>query len=350
MARVVIFAPAPTLTITVEELRGEPDLHLHVGGQGVWQARMLTALGVDVALVCTVTGEAGRISRHLLDAEGFDVSAIEREGISPAYIHDRRGGERVAIVDAQGEPLSRHALDALYSAMLREAAEGDLVILSGPDGDRTLEADVYRRLASDMRELGKPVLVDLSGDRLAASLVGGVDVLKVSHKELVEDGRVDDGDDEAQLLAAARELADSGIALVAVTRAEAGSIVVGERGAWRAVAPELEPVDPRGAGDSYTAGLAAVLAGGGSHEEAVRLAAAAGAVNATRRGLGTGDAEAIRAIAEQVELQDLDGDGRDGADGGSQRRAADDATAGTTGGKTGDDTDDETGDERDEDD
>ena len=57
-----------------------------------------------------------------------------------------------------------------------------------------------------------------------------------------------------------------------------------------------------------------------------------------------------RSIAEQVELQDLDGDGRDGADGGSQRRAADDATAGTTGGKTGDDTDDETGDERDEDD
>lgn len=305
MPRVVIFAPAPMLTVTIEELHGEPDVHLHVGGQGVWQARMLEALGADVAIVCTVTGEAGSVSRHLLEGEGFEVVAIEREGSSPAYIHDRRGGEREPIVEAQGEPISRHALDALYSAMLSEATGADLVILSGPDGDETIEADVYRRLASDMRELGKPVLVDLAGPRLEAALEGGVDVLKVSHEELVADGRVEDGDDEQQLLAAARELVAGGIGLVAITRAAEGSIVVGEQGSWRVTAPELEPVDTRGAGDSYTAGLAAVLASGGDHAEAVRTAAAAGAVNATRRGLGTGDAAAVRAIAERVQLEEL---------------------------------------------
>lgn len=310
VARIVVFAPAPTLTVTVEALRGAPDVHLHVGGQGVWQARMLAALGADVVLVCTVTGEAGSVVRHLLEDEGFQVEAIEREGVSPAYIHDRRDGERVPIVEAEGEPLSRHTLDALYSATLREVADADLVILSGPDGDELLEADVYRRLASDVRGLGRPVLVDLAGERLAAALEGGVDVLKVSHEELLDDGRVDDGDDEQQLLRAARDLAADGIALVAVTRAEAGSIVVGEQGAWRVVAPSLEPVDPRGAGDSYAAGLAAVLAAGGDHAEAVRTGAAAGAVNATRRGLGTGDPDAIRAIAQRVELQPFDEEGR----------------------------------------
>jgi 1-phosphofructokinase len=305
MARVLIFAPAPMLTVTIEELRGEPDVHLHVGGQGVWQARMLAALGADVVLVCSVVGEAGSVAQHLLDREGFTVVAVERDGVSPAYIHDRRGGERVPVVEAQGEPLPRHALDALYSATLAEAADAALVILSGPDGDETIEADVYRRLASDVRELGRPVLVDLAGDRLEAALEGGVDVLKVSHEELVDDGRVDDGDDEGQLLAAARALTDGGVGLVAVTRASEGSIVVDGQQAWRVTAPQLEPVDTRGAGDSYTAGLAAVLAAGGSHAEAVRLGAAAGAVNATRRGLGTGDADAIRAIAERVELEPL---------------------------------------------
>ncbi|WP_306232569.1 1-phosphofructokinase family hexose kinase [Agrococcus beijingensis] len=311
MPTVLVFAPAPILTVTIEEHRDEPDVHFHVGGQGVWQARMLTALGVDAVLVCTVAGEAGAITRHLLDDEGFRVVTIDREGVSPAYVHDRRGGKRVAIVEAQGEPLSRHALDALYSATLREAAEADLVILSGPDGETMLEADVYRRLASDMRELGLTVLVDLAGNRLEAALAGGVDVLKVSHEELVADGRVDDdGDDEQQLLDAAQSLVDDGVSLVAVTRASEGSIVVGGGGAWRVVAPELEPVDPRGAGDSYTAGLASVLAAGGSHAEAVRTGAAAGAVNATRRGLGTGDAEAIRAIARKVDLQQI-GEGSD---------------------------------------
>lgn len=308
MARVLVFAPAPTLTVTIEDLRGEADVHVHVGGQGVWQARMLTALGVDVVLTCTVTGEVGEVVRHLLDGEGFEVVAVEREGVSPAYVHDRRGGERVAVVEEDGERLDRHALDDLYSATLRAAAAADLVILSGPDGDDVLEPDVYRRLASDVRALGTRVLVDLAGPRLEAAIEGGVDVLKVSHEELVADGRVADGDDESQLVAAARELHASGIGLVAVTRADAGSIVVGDAGAWRVSAPQLEPVDTRGAGDSYGGGVAAVLAAGGAQDEAIRMGAAAGAVNATRRGLGTGDADAIRAIAEQVQLDEIEED------------------------------------------
>ncbi|GAA3605338.1 1-phosphofructokinase family hexose kinase [Agrococcus terreus] len=306
MPRILVFAPAPSLTVTVERLGDEADVHLHVGGQGVWQARMLVALGAEVVLTCTVTGEVGTVVRHLLDDEGFETVAIERDGIAPAYVHDRREGERVAVVEEDGSSLERHALDDLYSATLREAARADLVILSGPDGDDVLEPDVYRRLAADVRALGTTVLVDLAGPRLEAALEGGVDVLKVSHEELVDDGRVDDGDDEEQLIAAARTLHEEGIALVAVTRADAGSIVVGDAGAWRVSAPQLEPVDTRGAGDSYAAGVASVLAEGGAQADAIRMGAAAGAVNATRRGLGTGDAEAIRAIAEQVELDDIE--------------------------------------------
>ncbi|ERG64856.1 hypothetical protein L332_10430 [Agrococcus pavilionensis RW1] len=306
MARVLIFAPAPLLTVTIEEFRGAPDVHVHVGGQGVWQGRMLRSLGVDVALVCSVAGETGLVVRQLLEREGFGVVAIERDAIGPAYVHDGRDDDREPIVEAEGEPLARHELDALYSAALSEAPKADLVILSGPEGGAMLEPDAYRRLASDVRQLGVPVLVDLAGPRLEAALEGGVDVLKVSHEELEQDGRVDDGDDERQLLRAARKLADEGIGLVAITRADAGSLVVGEEGAWRVVAPELEPVETRGAGDSYTAAVAAVLAEGGSHADAIRLGAAAGAVNATRRGLGTGDADAIRAIAARVELQPIE--------------------------------------------
>ena len=308
MARVLVFAPAPLVTVTIEEYLERPDVHLHVGGQGVWQARMLVALGVEVALVCTVAGETGIVARRLLEDEGFDVVAVAREAVGPALVVDRRSGERVTVVEALGEPLARHDLDSLFSAALSEAPRADLVVLSGPEGEEMIDADVYRRLASDVRQLGRRVLVDLAGARLAAALDGGVDVLKVSHQELEADGRVQDGDDERQLLAAASELAGSGIQLVAVTRGDAGSLVISQEGAWRVFAPELEPVETRGAGDSYTAAIAAVLATGGSYADAIRLGAAAGAVNATRRGLGTGDAEAIRAIAERVELQTIEED------------------------------------------
>jgi 1-phosphofructokinase len=67
-------------------------------------------------------------------------------------------------------------------------------------------------------------------------------------------------------------------------------------------APRLAEADHHGAGDSMTAGVAATLARGGSLTEAVRIGAAAGAVNVTRHGLGTGNIDAIAKLAERVEL------------------------------------------------
>jgi 1-phosphofructokinase len=32
---VLVFAPTPLLTVTIEDRGGEPDLHIHAGGQGV---------------------------------------------------------------------------------------------------------------------------------------------------------------------------------------------------------------------------------------------------------------------------------------------------------------------------
>ena len=52
-----------------------------------------------------------------------------------------------------------------------------------------------------------------------------------------------------------------------------------------------------------TAGVAAVLARGGDLREAIRIGAAAGAMNVTRHGLGTGRAEAVRELAGRVRLE-----------------------------------------------
>lgn len=303
MPRILVFAPAPLLSIAIEEHGDQPDVHIHVGGQGVWQARMLRALGADVALVASFAGEPGRVAERLLGDEGIAVADLDREGVNPVRITDRRSGERTAVVETDGTPLDRHDLDALYSMVLREAAHADLVILSGPVDDETLDADVYRRLASDLSALDRRVLVDLAGDRLQAAIEGGATVVKVSHEELVADGLVDDGDDEVQLVAAMEGLREQGVEVVAVSRADVGSLVLHEGGLLRVTAPPLQVVDHTGAGDSYTAGLAMALAGDRSVEDAIRLGAAAGAINVTRHGLGTGDAEAVRAVAEHVEVE-----------------------------------------------
>ena len=70
--------------------------------------------------------------------------------------------------------------------------------------------------------------------------------------------------------------------------------------------PPVTVLEPRGAGDSMTAGIAVGLARGYSLVEAVRLGASAGTLNVTRRGLGTGRRETIERFARMVRVDEVE--------------------------------------------
>ncbi|QGW26386.1 Putative phosphofructokinase pfkB [Dietzia sp. DQ12-45-1b] len=306
VGHVVIFAPSPVLTITVEDHDGDVAIHLHPGGQGVWQARMVRALGTEVTLCAGFAGETGTVLQHLIRDEGFRLVAVERkEGYGAAYIHDRRQGSRRVVADTKGDSLSRHDLDRLYGLTLREAIGSDVVLLSGPAGGGVVPADVYRRLAADLRTCRCRVMVDLIGERLDSALQGGVDVVKVSHEELLADGRISSVD-VREIVSAMHAIRSAGAETVIVTRAEKGLLLLDDEGVREVVAPAMQVEDSTGAGDSFTAATAAVLARGSGIEEAVSLGAAAGALNVTRHGLGTGELSTIRRFSEFVQISPYD--------------------------------------------
>lgn len=302
---IVVFAPAPVLTVTIEDQGGEPDIHLHAGGQGVWQARMLVTLGASATICAVLSGETGRVAHHLLEDEGIAVRAIAGSGRNGAYVHDRRGGERVEIADAGTDPLARHDLDELYGLTLSAAINAGAVVLSGTAEPDTIPVDIYRRLAADLRAVGRPVLADLSGDRLTAVLSGGVSVIKVSDEELLADGRVSKTDEDA-LVAAMYQMHDEGASNVIVTRSGDPVLVLSDNAVSEVGPPKLQAADSHGAGDSLTAGVAVILAKGGTMEDAVRLGAAAGTMNVTRHGLGTGEVEAVLKLRELVHVRTLE--------------------------------------------
>ena len=300
--RVMVFAPAPQLTITIESSPVGSEVHLHAGGQGFWQARMIHALGVDVTLCCALGGETGRVLRTLIAAEGVELAAVDVAAANGSYVHDRRSGSRIEVAHSPGQTLSRHDRDDLYGTAIARGLAARLCLLSGVAESHILPPDIYRRLTGDLRRNGHLVMADLCGTYLTAALESGLDLVKIADDELVADGRAASAE-PADLVAAMRILRTQGAVTVIVTRAERPALMLaGDGQMTEIVVPRLEPVDPTGAGDSMTAAIATVVATGGDLPAAVQTGAAAGALNVTRHGLGTGNADAIARLARLVRL------------------------------------------------
>ena len=298
----MVFAPNALLTATIESERDDDALHIHAGGQGVWQARMVRLLGARPVLCTVVGGEVGRLLEPLLEVEGLDVRAIHGTSGTGWHVQDRRDGKRTTVAAGKGSRLDRHEVDELYDLALAEGLRAPVSILGGPADPSLLEPDVYRRLATDLTTNGTKVVADLAGDFLTAALAGGPAVVKVAHDELVDDGRAKD-ESIGALSEAARVLRTEGARNVIVSRSDQPALALLEGEMLLVAPPVIQEVDPAGAGDSMTAAIATMLAQGSDLPTAVRVGVAAGAVNVSRHGLGTGHADAVAELATRVRFQ-----------------------------------------------
>ena len=97
---------------------------------------------------------------------------------------------------------------------------------------------------------------------------------------------------------------------VLISRGSSPAVLIDGATEMRAVElvpPVFEALDHRGTGDSMFAATGVGLARGMSMIDALRLGTAAGALNATRRGLGSGTREEIERLAAHVAVRPRDG-------------------------------------------
>jgi 1-phosphofructokinase len=303
---IAVLAPSVSISVTIEAGPDADDIHIHAGGQGIWVARMLGQLGASPMVVAPVGGETGRTLVGLTGAWGIDLQGVETFGDTSAYVHDRRGGDREEVARSGSRKLHRHEVDQLYNHFLELALASGRCVVTGPLEEDLLPTDTFRRLGADLAANDVHVAADLHGPALTSFLEGGgIEVLKVSSGDLVEDGRLadEDRDDDRTVAALTEELAAQGVQRVVVSRGGAPIFARFADGCFTATGPSLEAVDTKGSGDSMTAALTLAVADDLTPEQTLARAWAAGAANVTRHGLASAAIGLIDELAERADVR-----------------------------------------------
>ena len=273
--------PALDITTSADQVRPTDKIRCRgarydAGGGGINVARVASVLGASVSAVFPVGGPTGDLLTELVGDDDVPyrrvaISLPTRESFT---VDEESSGQQYRFV-LPGPHLTPAEQAKCLDELQYAARSAEIVVASGslPPG---VPSDFYQRVADICRELGVPLVLDTSGGGLA-HITSGVFLLKPSVRELRECfGR--ELVTEAEQLAAAHELIDSGISqAVVVSLGSKGALLATPHGSQRFSAASVKVVSGVGAGDAMVAAITVGVTRGWSLSKSVRFGVATGA-------------------------------------------------------------------------
>ncbi len=264
-----------------ETLHGS-SYKMGLGGKGANQAVAARKLGSAVLFIGRTGADSfGEAARAELTSYDVDLAHVRRDKASAtgiAIIKVGEGGQNMISVIAG----ANSAVDASDAEAARTGLEKAGVLLL------QLEVPLSASLAAAriMRAKGGTVILDpapASGQPFAAEVIASIDIVTPNEIEAASLlGWQPASPDEA--LKAARELQAKGFR-TALVKLGAKGVAFAGAGTEGFVPPfKVNAIDTVAAGDSFNGGLACALDEGRSLADAVRFAAACGALSTTKKG------------------------------------------------------------------
>lgn len=280
-------APVPVVRITrCEERPG--------GAANV--ARNIIALGAQVTLLSVVGSDnaADRL-RAVLDAGGID-HRLQTDPHIRTTVKLRVIGQQQQMlrIDFEDAP-SREVLDQKKSEFARVLADADLVIFSDY---RKGALDHVDDLIEQVRELGKPILVDPKGDDFERYTGATAITPNRSEFTAVAGSWKSPEEFERKADALRRRL---GLEALLVTMSEQGMMLFREGSVLHRPAQTREVFDVSGAGDTVIAALAVMRAVGATWEQAVDFANAAAGLVVGKLGTSVVSFDEVAPLFETIE-------------------------------------------------
>jgi 1-phosphofructokinase/tagatose 6-phosphate kinase len=277
-------------SIQPDQVNRTGDYRLDASGKGVNVCRVLSQLGKKSAHLTQLGGLLRPLFLELCAGDGLALTWVESgSALRFCYTLVNEADGTVTELVEESEPVEGGTEDRLLKAYGEALPGCGTVIISG-----TMAAGFSGALIPAMvrlaREQGRRVILDIRGRDLLNSLPLEPDLVKPNLQEFAgtfapelirgrgltgEEGEIRD-----RIREICRSLCEKYHTRIVLTRGSR-PVWFAEGGRFREFAFEaLKPVNTTGSGDAFSAGLAAVLAEGGSLEEAVAEGVRCGGLNA----------------------------------------------------------------------
>lgn len=298
--------PAYDLVGLVPEIeRGEVNLvrtaGLHAAGKGINVAKVLKNFGIDV----TVGGFLGKENQDGFQKVFSETGIANRfqivEGRTRINVKLTEGNSLVTDFNFSGFEVTKADWQRFVTDSLSWASQFDMICVSGSLPAGVALSD-FTSWMQRLRNECMCIIFDSSRDALVAGLKASPWLVKPNQRELeIWAGKplptLND------VVTAANQLRDQGIAHVVISLGEKGAMWVNASGAWLAKPPKCEVVSTVGAGDSMVGGLIYGLMMRQTSEHTLRLATAVAALAVSQPNVGFSDREQLAKMMARVDLQ-----------------------------------------------
>ena len=278
------------------------------GGKGINVARALKRLGAPVVGTGLAGGRTGTLLVEELTNEGIlnDFVRIRHESRTSIAVLDPTSNAYTEIYE-WGPEVADEELEILREKIAYLAQRAEFVVLAG-SLPRGVDTGIYGDLVRELNRGQLLAVVDAEGEPLSQAVEAEPYLVSPNQQEaeaLVGHEFVDEED----LAAGLDEIAELGARNVIITLPTGCYALLREDRTQlrvRAVSPQMEAVSTVGAGDTLLAGFLAARVDGKSFEDAVRAAVAAGAASVLEAGPGRFDPREASRLTSLVQLERIE--------------------------------------------
>lgn len=272
------------------------------GGKGINVSRVARLAGEKVIASGFVGGHAGDYIIQELEKMDITPFFVQTKGESRSCINlfDRETHRHTELLEP-GEEVTEEEQRCLLEKVSVMVSQCGVIVISG-SAPRGTDPRLYSEIIEIAEQKGRKVLLDTSGELLAASMKAGAYLIKPNLDEIAALSRMN-LETEAQICLEAKRLRKTGVEMAVISLGKEGSVIACSEGIYRVRVPEVKAVNTVGCGDSMMAGFAVGISRGYGKEEMIRYASAVSAANAMQEQTGFVSMDDVARLLPEITIE-----------------------------------------------